>query len=79
MLRMNGWLIAGTVLASIGLVLVLAGGRGQDRVPRAGTVTGPADLDPPPEIRPARGWVEWLGFALAVGGFVMGVMGLFLG
>lgn len=71
--RMNGWLIAGTVLASIGLVVVLAGGRGQNRLPRPGTVTGPADIEPP------RGWLEWLGFGLTVGGFVMGVVGLFLG
>lgn len=70
---MNGWLVAGTVLASIGLLLVLAGGRGQHRLPRAGTVTGPADLEP------QRAWLEWLGFGLTVGGFVVGVVGLFLG
>lgn len=70
---MNGWLIAGTLLASLGLVLVLAGGRGQHHLPRAGTVTGPVD------VGPTRGRMEWLGFGLTVAGFVMGVVGLFLG
>lgn len=77
--RMNGWLIAGTVVASIGLVLVLAGGGGPQRAPGTGAVTSPAEPTRTAGPKPQRGWVEWLGLGLAVGGFVTGIVGLFLG
>lgn len=76
---MNGWLIAGTVVASIGLVLVLAGGSGPQRASGSGAVTSPAELARTTGLKAERGWVEWLGLGLTVGGFVMGIVGLFLG
>ena len=76
---MNGWLIAGTVVASIGLVLVLAGGSGSQRASGPGALTSPAELARSAGLKAGRGWVEWLGLGLTVGGFVMGIVGLFLG
>lgn len=76
---MNGWLIAGTVVASIGLVLVLVGGSGPQRASGSGGLTSRAELARTAGLKTERGWVEWLGLGLTVGGFVMGIVGLFLG
>lgn len=66
-------------MASIGLVLVLAGGNGPQRAAGPSALTTPAELARATGAKPERGWVEWLGLGLTVGGFVMGIVGLFLG
>ncbi|WP_281378909.1 hypothetical protein [Azospirillum oleiclasticum] len=42
-------------------------------------MTTPAEPGRTTGARAERGWVEWLGLGLTVGGFVMGIVGLFLG
>lgn len=77
-------LIYGLGLFVVGILLLMVGRKGNNRSVRAHTINGPVvmgDMNVGTTVNhqaPSRGWVEWSGWTMTLGGLVAGLVSLYV-